>query len=150
MASWSWRTGRKIKCPHRPSVSAPVAVLGVRAIGTRGPRVRRVANGRHARVGVRRRRRGRAARGRPALPVPFNWRRCCCPFVNTKKNYPPPVPWQTRAKAEVRPNQPTTGGRSRVHFVLMAIYKCNSGVVFLLARVRTRLRASPSHSELRA
>ena len=70
--------------------------------------------------------------------------------LNTKKNYPPPVPWQTRAKAEMRPNQPTTGGRSRVHFVLMGIYKCHSGVVFLLARVRTRLRASPSHSELRA
>ena len=70
--------------------------------------------------------------------------------LNTSKNYPPPVPWQTRAKAEMRPNQPTTGGRSRVHFVLMGIYKCHSGVVFLLARVRTRLRASPSHSELRA
>ena len=41
--------------------------------------------------------------------------------VNTKKNYPPPVPWQTRANTELRPNHPTTGGRSRVHFVLMGI-----------------------------
>ena len=70
--------------------------------------------------------------------------------LNTQTNYPPPVPWQTRANTEMRPNHPTTGGRSRVHFVLMGIYKCHSGVVFLLARVRTRLRASPSHSELRA
>ena len=38
--------------------------------------------------------------------------------LNTKKNYPPPVPWQTRANTEMRPNHPTTGGRSRVQFLL--------------------------------
>ena len=38
--------------------------------------------------------------------------------VNTKKNYPPPVPWQTRPHAQLRPNHYTTGGHSRVNSVL--------------------------------
>ena len=73
-----------------PSVRAPVAVLGVRALGTRVPRVprvRRVANGRRARVRVRGRGRGRAARGRPALPLPFIWRRCCCRFPQYSQEF---------------------------------------------------------------
>ena len=70
--------------------------------------------------------------------------------VNAKKNYPPPVPWQTRPHAQLRPNHYTTRGRSRVHSGLIGTHKCHFGVVCLRARVRTRLRASPSHSELRA
>jgi len=70
--------------------------------------------------------------------------------LNTKKNYPPPVPWQTRPHSQLRPNHYTTRGRSRVHSGLIGTHKCHFGVVCLRARVRTRLRASPSHSELRA
>ena len=37
---------------------------------------------------------------------------------NTPKISPPPVPWEMPPHAEMRPNHPTTGGRSRVHFLL--------------------------------
>ena len=37
---------------------------------------------------------------------------------NTPKISPPPVPWEMPPRAEMRPNHPTTGGRSRVHFLL--------------------------------
>ena len=37
---------------------------------------------------------------------------------NTSKISPPPVPWEMPPRAEMRPNHPTTGGRSRVHFLL--------------------------------
>ena len=69
---------------------------------------------------------------------------------NTPKISPPPVPWEMPPRAEMRPNHPSTGDRSRVHFLLDSIQKCFPGVCFVIARVRTRLRASPSHSELRA
>ena len=52
--------------------------------------------------------------------------------LNTKKNYPPPVPGQTRPHAQLPPNLYTTGGHSRVHSVLIGIHKCHCGVVFLL------------------
>ena len=70
--------------------------------------------------------------------------------LNTATISPPPVPWQTRPHAQLRPKYYTTGGHSRVHSVLIGIHKYHCAVVFLLARVRTRLRASPSHSALRA
>ena len=38
--------------------------------------------------------------------------------VNTKKNYPPPVPWQTRANTEMRPNEPALRGGTGGCFVL--------------------------------
>ena len=69
---------------------------------------------------------------------------------NTAKISPPPVPWEMPPRAEMRPNHPTTGDRSRVHLLLNGTWKCFPGVCFAIARVRTRLRASPSHSELRA
>ena len=69
---------------------------------------------------------------------------------NTPKISPPPVPWEMPPRAEMRPNHPTTGSRSRVHLLLNGTWKCFPGVCFAIARVRTRLRASPSHSELRA
>ena len=53
------------------------------------------------------------------------------------------------AQAEMCPNHFTTRGRYRVHSVLIGTHGCHWGVVFLIARVRTRLWASPSHSELR-
>ena len=37
---------------------------------------------------------------------------------NTAKISPPPVPWEMPPRVEMRPNHPTTGGRSRVHFLL--------------------------------
>ena len=37
---------------------------------------------------------------------------------NTTKIPPPPVPWEMPPRAELRPNHPTTGDRSRVHFLL--------------------------------
>ena len=37
---------------------------------------------------------------------------------NTAKISPPPVPWEMPPRAEMRPNHPTTGDRSRVHFLL--------------------------------
>jgi len=37
---------------------------------------------------------------------------------NTPKISPPPVPWEMPPRAEMRPNHPTTGDRSRVHFLL--------------------------------
>ena len=37
---------------------------------------------------------------------------------NTPKISPPPVPWEMPPRAEMRPNHPTAGGRSRVHFLL--------------------------------
>ena len=37
---------------------------------------------------------------------------------NTTKIPPPPVPWEMPPRAEMRPNHPTTGDRSRVHFLL--------------------------------
>ena len=69
---------------------------------------------------------------------------------NTPKISPPPVPWEMPPRAEMRPNHPTTGDRSRVHLLLNGTWKCFPGVCFAIARVRTRLWASPSHSKLRA
>ena len=37
---------------------------------------------------------------------------------NTTKIPPPPVPLEMPPRAEMRPNHPTTGDRSRVHFLL--------------------------------
>ena len=69
---------------------------------------------------------------------------------NTTKIPPPPVPLEMPPRAEMRPNHPTTGDRSRVHLLLNGTWKCFPGVCFAIERVRSRLRASPSHSELRA
>ena len=51
----------------------------------------------------------------PVLPaifadIPCSW------FLNTAQNSPPPVPLGMRPCRIYRPNQPTTGGRSRVDF----------------------------------
>ena len=39
-------------------------------------------------------------------------------FLNTSKISAPPVPLEMPPRAEMRPNHPTTRGRSRVHFLL--------------------------------
>ena len=38
--------------------------------------------------------------------------------LNTTKNSPPPVPWETRPHAEMRPTDPALRGGTGVHFVL--------------------------------